>query len=179
MNKELLTITESKLIKCFDRPSIRIRVKAKSKEPLVKNWPNAYEPWTIKQILEQGYNWGIRTGKKVGSYYFIIIDLDDLWAKTRMQEKRYIQTNKGIHVYCLIKELPNNCWLFNNHNIKLGELHSLGRFVVSFGSTHQSGIRYSLKGKNSAKWFVKFETLNDLKSFLLEKNIFLKPWGWK
>lgn len=179
MNKELLNNLENKLIKVFDRPSIRIRVKAKSKEPLFKNWTRAYEPLTIIQLLEKGYNWGIRTGKKIGSYYFIVLDLDDLWAKERMNEKRYIQTSKGIHVYCLIKELPKNSWLFNEHNTKIGELHSLGRFVVGFCSIHETGIRYSLKGRNNIKWFNKFENLLNLEQFLTEKNIQLKPWGWK
>jgi hypothetical protein len=179
MSKELLTITESKLSKCFDRPSIRIKVEFRGKKPLITNWPNYYEPLTILQLLAKGFNYGIRTGKKIGNYYFVVIDLDDFWAKERMKEKRYIQTAHGVHVYCLIKELPKNCWLFNQRNNKIGELHSLGRFVVGFGSTHQTGIRYSLKGRNNLKWFNKFEILLDLKQFLNPKGIILKPWGWK
>lgn len=175
----LLTFTETKLIKCFDRPSIRMKVKAKSKLPLVKNWPTAYEPLTISQLLSNGYNWGIRAGKQIGNYYLIIIDLDDLWSKERMAHNRYIQTANGIHVYLLIKELPKNSFLVNKNNDKIGELHSQGRFVVGFGSTHPTGIRYSLKGKNSAKWFIKLESLLELEQFLTQKNIFLKNWGWK
>lgn len=179
MNKVLLNKLENKLLKCFNRPSIRIRVRSKSKEPLVPNWPKAYEPLTIEQLLTKGYNWGIRTGKRIGNYYFIILDLDDIWAKARMQGKRYIQTANGIHVYLLIKELPKSCWLFNNQDKKIGELHSSGRFVVGFASIHSLGIRYSLKGRNNVKWFTKFGNIAELEKFLSTKEIFLKPWGWK
>ena len=174
-----LTISEKQLVKCFDRPSIRLKIKAKTKSPVNYNWVNFYEALTISQILEKGYNWGIRTGKQIGSYYLVIIDLDDKWAKVRMSESCYVQTAKGIHVYLLIKELPNNKWLVNKNNDKIGELHSYGRFVVGFGSTHSTGIRYSLKGRNNLKWFIKLENLSELEQFLASKNIFLKPWGWK
>ena len=66
-----------------------------------------------------------------------------------MKVKRYIQTKKGIHVYLLIKELPNNSFLVNQAEEKIGELHSQGRFIIGIGSIHQSGIRYTLKGKNN------------------------------
>jgi len=178
MNQIKLTITETKLIKCLDRPSIRIRIPRlvhnQAKRPIITNWPNYYEQLTVIQMLEKGYNWGIRTGKKVGSYYFVIIDLDDLWAKTRIKTNRYIQTAKGIHYYLLIKELPANSVLNNNQGQRIGELHSLGRQVVGIGSIHQSGIRYSLRGKNNSPWFIKLETLKELEKFLAERNIFQK-----
>jgi hypothetical protein len=67
-----------------------------------------------------------------------------------MKVSRYIKTNKGIHYYLLIKELPNNFILTNRTGKRIGELHSLGKQVVGIGSIHQSGIRYSLKGKNNS-----------------------------
>lgn len=179
MKQELLTKLEKDYLKSFDRPSIRIRVKGKDKIPLLEGWPNRYESLTISQMLEKGYNWGIRTGKQIGSYYFIVLDLDDFWAKERMKESRYIETFKGIHVYLLIKELPKSCFLVNKDEDKIGELHSLGRFVVGFGSQHPTGKKYALKGRNNIKWFIKLVTLSELEQFLAKKNIFLKPWGWK
>ena len=78
----ILTATEKKLIKCLDRPRIRIRIPRlvhnQGKRPIIPNWPNYYEQLTVIQLLEKGYNYGIRTGKKIGSYYLLIIDLDDL-----------------------------------------------------------------------------------------------------
>jgi hypothetical protein len=178
MNQTKLTITERKLIKIFDRPSIRIRIARsetnQGKYPLILDWPNFYEPWTIEQILELGYNWGIRCGKQVGNYYFVVIDLDDLWAKERLKVNRYVKTANGIHVYCLIKELVSNLILVNQQQKRLGELQSLGKQVVGIGSTHQSGVRYSLRGKNNSPWFLKFENLKDLENFLNERGIYQK-----
>ena len=53
----LLTKTEIKYLKIFDRRDIRIRIareiKNKSKYPLIENWTTYYsEPWTISQMLE-------------------------------------------------------------------------------------------------------------------------------
>jgi hypothetical protein len=173
-----LTTTEKKLIKCLDRPSIRIRIPRlvhnQGKRPIIPNWPNYYEQLTIIQLLEKGYNYGIRTGKKIGSYYLVVIDLDDLWAKTRIKVNRYIQTASGIHAYCLVRELPPNLILTNIQENRIGELSSLGRQVVGIGSIHQSGIRYSLKGQNNSPWFLKFENIQDLEKFLLERGIYWK-----
>ena len=179
MNQTKLTITEKKLLKCLDRSRIRIRIPRlihnQSKRPTITNWPNFYEPWTTEQMLNNGYNWGIRTGKKIGNYYFAVIDLDDLWAKIRIKASRYIQTADGIHYYLLIKELPVNSILTDNQGQRIGELHSLGKQVVGIGSIHQSGVRYSLKGKNNSPWFLKFANLKELENFLNERSIFRKP----
>lgn len=127
-------------------------------------------------MLNNGYNWGIRTGKKIGNYYLAIIDLDDLWAEERIRVSRYIKTANGLHVYCLIKELPPNLILVNQKIQRIGELHSLGKQVVGIGSIHQSGVRYALQltGKNNAPWFQKFENLKELENFLNERGIFFK-----
>lgn len=77
-----------------------------------------------------------------------------------MKVTRYIQTNKGIHLYCLIGELPANSFLFTTsqgtrQEKKIGELHSQGRFVIGVGSIHAQGTRYQLKGKNNERYFYK------------------------
>lgn len=178
MNNKQLTFTEERLIKCFDRPSIRIRIPRleinKGKFPLIPNWPNWYEPWTISQILERGHNWGIRTGKKIGSYYFIILDLDDQWANTRLSVNRYVKTVKGIHVYCLVKELVPYLILKNQQGTRIGEIHGANRQVVGIGSISQSGIKYTLElqRKSNSPWFSKFASLVELKEFLQERGIF-------
>lgn len=125
-------------------------------------------------MLAQGFNYGIRTGRKIGNYYLIVIDLDDKWAKTRIKQKRYVQTSKGVHIYCLIKELIPYLILENSQKERIGEIHGANRQVVGFGSIHHTGIRYSLKGSNNAPWFLNFNTLKELENFLSEKGIFLR-----
>jgi hypothetical protein len=179
MKNNHLTLVEKKLIKFFDRPSIRIRIsrleKNQGKFPLIPNWPNFYEPWTIEQMLNNGYNWGIRTGKKIGNYYLIVLDLDNRWAEEVIKTFSYIQTKQGIHCYVLIKELPKNKHLFNKYGQKIGDLLSLGKQGVGVGSLHQSGIRYSLKQKrHNHPWFTKLENLEELDYFLQEREIFTK-----
>jgi len=175
-----LTIIESKLIKCFDRPSIRIRIPRlatnKGKFPLIANWPNIYEPLNITQILAKDYNWGIRTGKQIGSYYFIVLDLDDEWAQVRLPVNRYVKSQRGIHIYCLVKELPKNSYLYDQDGQKIGDLLSLGKQAIGIGSIHSSGVKYSLKlaGKSNSNWFLKFATCQALEKYLLAKNIYLK-----
>ena len=181
MNNKLTT-TETKYLRMFDRRDIRIRIareiKNKSKYPLIENWTTYYsEPWTISQMLEKGFNYGIRTGRPIGNYFNVVIDLDDLWAKERIKTVHYVETNKGIHRYLLIKELPKSCWLVNKDGQHIGEIHSKGRFVVGIGSIHEKGTRYSLRGKVNEKWVLKFEKLTELQSFLKERNIFTTPWG--
>jgi hypothetical protein len=179
MNNQL-TFTERQLIKCFNRPSIRIRIPRleinQGKFPLIKDWLNFYEPLTIEKMLEQGFNWGMRTGRKIGSYHFIIIDLDDKWANTRLPVNRFIKTSKGIHVYCLVKELIPYLILSNSQGNRIGEIHGVNRQVVGIGSIHKTGIRYSLKlqGKSNSPWFLKFNDLKELESFLNSQQIFWK-----
>jgi len=86
-------------------------------------------------------------------------------------------TNRGLHYYLLIKELPKSCWLVNKQGESIGELHSKGRFIVGIGSIHASGVRYSLKGRSNVKFGLKFETLSQLQEFLNQRNIFTTPWG--
>lgn len=184
MTEKKLTPTEIKYLKIFDRRDIRIRIarkiKNKSKWPLIENWTVYYsEPWTISQMLEKGFNYGIRTGRPIGNYFNVVLDLDDLWAKERIKDSRYVETSKGIHRYLLIKELPKSCWLVNKFGDKIGEIHSRGRQIVGIGSIHESGKKYTLKGGVKAPWTLKFEKLTELQSFLTERNILTTPWGKK
>lgn len=147
----------------------------KGKFPLLPNWPNAYEPWTIEQILNNNHNWGIRTGKMIGNYYLIIIDLDNLWANQIIKTASYIQTKQGIHCYVLIKELPQSQHLFNKYGQKIGDLLSLGKQGIGVGSQHWSGSRYNFKQKrHNSPWFVKLENLGELEKFLKVREIFTK-----
>ena len=121
MTQNKLTPTEIKYLKIFDRRDIRIRIPFKEKRPHILNWTKYYsEPLSIQQLLGQGYNWGMRTGKKIGNYYNIVIDLDDLWAKARIKDNRFIETNKGVHRYLLIKELPKSFYLVNANGERIG-----------------------------------------------------------
>jgi hypothetical protein len=177
MNQNKLTINETKYLRILAKKHILLPTKFK--KPLVKDWNKYYaETKTINQLLTLNQEYSLRTGKLIGArYYFIAIDLDDIWAKERIKDSRYIETNKGIHRYLLIKELPKSCWLVNKDGSKIGEIHSLGRFVVGIGSLHEQGTRYTLKGRVNEKWCLKFEKLTELQSFLTARNIFTTPWG--
>jgi len=180
MKDNQLTKTESKYLKMFDRRDIRLRIPYQEKRPHILNWTVYYsEPLNIQQLLEKGFNYGIRTGRPIGNYFNVVIDLDDLWAKERMKVNRYIETNKGLHFYLLIKELPKSCWLVNQDGNKIGEIHSRGRQVVGIGSIHPQGTRYTLKGRVNVKFRLKFETLRELQQFLKDRNIFTTAWGKK
>ena len=178
--KVKLTKTEIKYLKIFDRRDIRIRIPFQEKRPHILNWTVYYsEPLNIQQLLENGFNYGIRTGRPIGNYFNVVIDLDDIWAKERMKVDRYVETKKGLHHYLLLKELPKSCWLVNQDGNKIGEIHSRGRQVVGIGSIHEQGTRYTLKGRANVKFRLKFEKLTELQEFLKERNIFTTPWGKK
>jgi len=172
-----LTKTETKYLKIFNKKHILLPTK--HKKPLVKGWNNYYqEKRTIEQLLTLNNEYSLRTGIKVtNDYYFVALDLDDEWAQERIKDTRYILTNKGIHRYFLIKELPKSCFLLNKYGRGIGELHSKGRFVVGIGSIHQLGTRYSLKGRSNIKFSLKFEKLTELQEYLAERNIFSAGWG--
>lgn len=173
-----LTPAETKYLRILAKKHILLPTK--HKKPLVEDWNNYYaETKSPEQLLALNNEYSLRTGKLIGGgYHFIALDLDDLWAKERIQDTRYIQTAKGIHRYLLIKELPKSCFLVNQTGERIGELlHSRGRFVVSIGSIHAKGTRYTLKGRVNEKWCLKFEKLTQLQTFLTERKIFTTPWG--
>lgn len=176
MNQNQLTVTESKYLRILAKKHILLPTKFK--KPLVKNWNKHYAEYrSIEQLLATNQEYSLRTGTPIGNYYFIAIDLDDIWAKERIKTNWFVKTNKGIHRYFFIRELPKSCWLVNKEGQKVGELHSKGRFVVGIGSLHELGIRYTLKGRVNEKWSSKIESLKELQEFLTERNIFATPWG--
>ena len=176
--KAKLTLTEKKYLAPLTKKHILLPTKFK--KPLVKNWNKFYpEKRSIEQLLTLNNEYSLRTGTGIGGHYFVVIDLDDPWAKERIKVSRYVETNKGIHRYLLIKELPKSCWLTNLKGDKIGELHSKGRFVVGIGSIHEKETRYSLRGRVNQKWCLKFEKLTELQEFLKERGILTIPWGKK
>lgn len=177
MNQIKLKPNEKKYLRILAKKHILLPTKYK--KPLVKGWNKFYaETKTIEQLLTLNQEYSLRTGKWAGGdYYFIAIDLDDYWAKERIDVSLYITTNKGIHRYIFIKELPKSCFLVNQDGKKLGELHSAGRFVVGIGSVHQERTRYTLRGRVNEKWSLKFDKLTELQNFLKERSIFITPWG--
>ncbi|KLL05440.1 MAG: hypothetical protein MRERV_1c135 [Mycoplasmataceae bacterium RV_VA103A] len=178
MSDHKLTITETKYLRILARKHILLPTKFK--KPLVSGWNKYYAEYrSIERLLELNQEYSLRTGTPIGNYYFVVIDLDDLWAKERIKDSRFVETNKGIHRYFLIKELPKSCWLVNKDGEPIGELHSKGRFVVGIGSIHEKGTRYTLKGRVNEKWSLKFDKLTELQQFLTERNIFTTPWGKK
>ena len=178
MNQNQLTPTETKYLKILVKKHILLPTKFK--KPLVKGWNKYYAEYrSIEKMLSLNQEYSLRTGTPLGNYYFIVIDLDDLWAKERIKTNWFIETNKGIHRYFFIGELPKSCWLVNQHGDKIGELHSKGRFVVGIGSIHEQGTRYSLRGKVNQKWSLRMESLRKLQEFLTHRNIFTTPWGKK
>lgn len=46
-----------------------------SKKPVLENWVNHPENRTIGKLLKIG-NYGLRTGTKLGEYYFCALDID-------------------------------------------------------------------------------------------------------
>lgn len=177
MNQNRLTLTETKYLRWLTKKHILLPTK--HKKPLVSGWNIFYaETKTPEQLLLLNNEYSLRTGKLIGGgYYFVAIDLDDLWAKTRINDTRYVETNKGIHRYVFIKELPKSCYLVNKDGNRIGEIHSLGRFIVGIGSIHAKGTRYTLKGRVNEKWSLKFEKLTELQEFLTQRNIFTTAWG--
>jgi hypothetical protein len=62
------------LLKQLDRSSIR--VETKNKVPQILDWVNYKEVRSIKQLLEENEEYGLRTGTKLGNYWFCCLDID-------------------------------------------------------------------------------------------------------
>ena len=59
----------------MDRADIRLAIPLRGKYPEgVVDWVNCQEKRTIEELLIIG-NLGLRTGIKVGNYYFCVLDL--------------------------------------------------------------------------------------------------------
>ena len=62
------------LIKRLDKPNIR--VKTKDKVPQVLDWVNYTEKQSIEELLSENGEYGLRTGTKIGNYWFCALDID-------------------------------------------------------------------------------------------------------
>lgn len=160
-----------KLIKRLDKENINFPLKTRSKKPFIKDWPNHKSQDTIRELLAADFNYGLRTGVKLGHYYFCALDFDKKGNYSKFPFISYVKTANGRHVYLLIKELPPKHFLYYQGE-KVGELQSKGHYVVGFGSTHPTGKKY--KFVERGKWFWKLESIEELKEKLKKQGIILK-----
>jgi hypothetical protein len=146
------------LIKGLDKPYIR--VKTKDKVPQVLDWVNYQEKQSIQELLNENGEFGLRTGTKIGNYWFCCLDLDSRgWVKI-CEYLSYIKTKRGIHVYLLIKskEPPRNYMLFYQGK-KIGSFLGKGKQVVGVGSVNKELVK-------RGKWFMKLENIEVLREKL-------------
>ena len=54
----------------------RVRVKTKDKVPQALDWVNCQERQSIHELLSENGEYGLRTGTKLGNYWFCCLDLD-------------------------------------------------------------------------------------------------------
>lgn len=143
-----------------------IRVKTKDKIPQMLDWVNYQEKQSIQELLSENGEYGLRTGTKIGNYYFCVLDVD-YWGWTWLIKDvwiSYIRTLRGIHVYLKIKnqgEPPNNSFLYYRGK-KIGSFLSKGRQIVGVSSVNK-------KLAKRGKWFWKFENVEELKEKLKNK----------
>lgn len=155
------------LIKRLDKPNIRLRTK--DKVPQVLGWVNCQEKQNIEELLNENGEYGLRTGTKIGNYWFCCLDLDNKgWTKLFKSWQSYIKTIRGIHVYLLVRgeEPPKNSILFYQGK-RIGDLLSKGRQVVGVGSVNKELVK-------NGKWFMKLESVEELKEKLGEWGIELR-----
>ena len=138
------------LLKQLDKAYIR--VKTKDKVPQVLDWVNYQEKQSIQELLSENGEFGLRTGTKLGNYWFCCLDLDKQgWVKI-CEYLSYIRTRRGIHIYLKVKdkEPPQNSMLYYQGK-RIGDLLSKGKQVIGVGSRRISGIIYQLIQRG--KWF--------------------------
>ena len=154
------------LLKQLDKSSMRIETK--DKVPQVLNWVNCKEKQSIQELLNENGEYGLRTGTKIGNYWFCCLDLDSRgWVKI-CEYLSYVKTKRGIHVYLLIKskEPPRNYMLFYQGK-KIGSFLGKGRQVVGVGSVSKELVK-------RGKWFWKLESIEELKEKLEKQGIILR-----
>jgi len=154
------------LIKRLDKPNIR--VKTKEKVPQVLDWVNYQEKQSVEELLKENGEYGLRTGTRIGNYWFCALDLDNRgWVKI-CEHLSYVKTKKGIHIYCLIRgnEPPKNSMLFYQGK-RMGDFLSKGRQVVGVGSVDKELVQ-------RGKWFWKFEDIEELREKLGKYEIELR-----
>ena len=159
------------LLKGLDKAYIR--VKTKEKIPQVLDWVDYTEKQSIQELLSENGEFGLRTGTKLGNYWFCCLDIDKQgWVKI-CEYLSYVKTKRGTHIYLKVKgkEPPSNSILYYQGK-RIGDLLSKGRQVVGVGSRHVSGIIYQLVQRG--KWFWKFENIEELKEKLKKYEIELR-----
>lgn len=159
------------LIKTFDRKDIRLETKEKA---CYKNdWPNILEESSISELLKRNGEYGVRGGKRIGNYWFFIIDIDKRgWTKI-CKWNSYNRTSKGIHIYCLIKgERPISNFQILFNSIKIGDILSFGKQALGPASKHPDGSFY--KFVKRGKWFKKFIDFVQLREWLATFDLILK-----
>ncbi len=147
-----------------------IRVKTKDKVPQILDWVNYTEKQSIEELIKENGEFGLRTGTKIGNYWFCALDLDKKgWTKLFKSWQSYIKTLRGIHVYLKIKnqgESPRNGILYYDGE-KIGSFLSKGRQVVGVGSINKELVK-------RGKWFWKLESIEELKERLKKYEIELR-----
>ncbi len=148
-----------------------IRVKTKDKVPQILDWVNYAEKQSIQELLNENKEFGLRTGTRIGNYWFCVLDIDyrgwtwlikNVWVS-------YIRTFRGIHIYLKIKnqgEPPRNGFLYYNGE-KIGSFLGKGRQVIGVGSVSKELIK-------RGKWFWKFESIEELRERLKKYEIELR-----
>jgi len=150
----------------LDKPYIK--VETKDKIPQILDWVNYTEKQSIQELLKENGEYGLRTGTKIGNYWFCCLDLDSRgWVKI-CEYLSYVKTKRGIHIYCLIKskEPPKNSMLFYQGK-RIGSFLSKGRQVVGVGSVNKELVK-------RGKWFWKFGSMEKLKENLAKYGVELK-----
>lgn len=157
-------------VKYLDKPHIRVAVPANSKIPVVDNWINYSEVRSIIELLQVG-NYGLRTGTKLGNYYFCALDIDQKGEQYHFPQISYVESYKGRHYYLLLKTLPDNIPLFYQGE-KIGRLMSRGKQVIGSGSVHPAGIIYRWVEKE--EFFLKLNDVKQLAAYLDDYGIILE-----
>ena len=157
--------------KYLDQPHIRVAIHKNSKEPVWENWVNQPEDRKISELLKTG-NYGLRTGTKLGEYYFCALDVDEKGEQFHFSQISYVRTSKGIHYYLLLKKLPENTPLFCQGE-KIGRVMSSGKQVVGSGSIHSSGVIYQFVERGEI--FLKLEDEEELGDYLSKYGVVLGP----
>ena len=62
------------LLKQLDKSNIR--VKTEDKVPQILDWVNCQEKQSIEELLNENGEYGLRTGTKLGNYWFCVLDID-------------------------------------------------------------------------------------------------------
>jgi hypothetical protein len=172
---------EKELMGRFDRKDIRLWTI--NKIPRYREWPSLLEETKAIELLTMNKEWGIRCEKKVGNFYFYVLDFDFQLSKfhfkifpQKMKEKlqknfsmwtkydklSFIKTNNGFHIYVLSEETIKKrtiffSWYWKRWNI--GSIRGKGQQAQAIGSQFKK-----LAGKG--KWFLKVKNESELENVI-------------